>query len=190
VSISFPLALKGDAKKRILIEVPRRAVNTILNKPHSIVVAMPDLYPRNKGFPHETVDELRAGILENFDNALRSKNAGDDIRLKSRFKVFCSKYDLESLILASEEALKSRLRVDELEITWRKPVEDQDHDDPPKRVVERLFREQGEEYEETNDAPFILGRSDYRDIAHKCRQCFKPFVDFLTDLQPVSYNKR
>jgi hypothetical protein len=190
VKISFSPASNGDPKKRILLEVPRRAVNTLLNKPHSIVVAMPDLYPRNKGFPHETFDELKEGILKNFDSALQGKNAGDDIRLKKRFKVFCSKYDLEALILASEEALKNRLDIDNLVVTWQKPVEDQDHDDPPKRIVERLFREQDKEYEETNDAPFILSRSNYQDIADKCPQCFKPFVDFLTDLQPVSYNKR
>ena len=26
------------------------------------------------------------------------------------------------------------------------------------------------------------------DIADKCPQCFKPFVDFLTNLQPMSYD--
>ncbi len=190
VIISFLSASNGDAKKRILIEVPRRAANTILNNLNSIVVAMPDLYPKNKGFPHETVDELRAGILKNFDDALQSKDARDDVRLKDRFRVFCFKYDLEALILASEEALKNRLGVDNLEVTWRVPVEDQDHEDPPKQVVKRLFKEHGKEYGETHDAPSILGRSNYQDVAGKCPQCFKPFVDFLTNLQPVSYNEQ
>jgi len=189
VEISFSSASNGDAKKRVLIEVPRRAANTILNNPHLIVVAMPDLYPRNKGFPHETFDELKAGILKNFDDALQSKNVGDNIRLKDRFRVFCFKYDLEVLILASEEALKSRLGVNDLEIVWQKPVENQDHDRHPKQIVEELFEKHGERYKARVDAPVILGASNYQDLAHECPQCFKPFVDFLTDLQPVSYNE-
>ncbi len=32
---------------------------------------MPDLYPKNKAFPHETVDELKAGVQANFETALR-----------------------------------------------------------------------------------------------------------------------
>jgi len=188
VVISFSRALRGDRKKYILIEVPRRAVG-ILNDPHSVVVAMPDLYPKNKGFPHETFDELKAGILKNLNDALHSRDIEDDIRLKDRFKVFCFKYDLEALILAAEEALKKRLGADRLDVTWRIPVEDQDHVHPPKRIVERLFKEHGAlPYEDTDDAPLILGGSKYQDIADKCPQCFKPFVEFLTNLQPISYH--
>ena len=170
-----------------MIEVPRRAVG-ILNDPHSVVVAMPDLYPKNKGFPHETLYELKAGILKNFNDALRNRDVEDDVRPKDRFKVFCFKYDLEALILAAEEALKRRLGADHLDVTWQIPVEDQDHVHPPKRIVERIFEEHGALYEDTVDAPFILGASCYQDIADKCFQCFKPFVEFLTGLQPISYH--
>jgi hypothetical protein len=188
VVIEFFEAPRGDKKVSLLTKVPRKAVGIILDKPHSIVVAIPDLYPRNKGFPHETVDELRAGILKNFNDALRNRDVEDDVRLRDRFRVFCFKYDLEALILASEEALKNRLGLDNLEVTWRTPVEDQDHDHPPKRIVEALFKEHGKRYRGTVDAPPILRASDYQDIADRCSQCFKPFVKFLTDLQPVSYH--
>ena len=191
IAIKFLEAPKDGKKKSILLKVPLKAANTILNRPHSVVAAMPDLYPRNVGFEHETFDELKAGILERFDRALRDRHVGDDARLRDRFQVFCFKYDLEALILASEEALERQLGVEQLEITWRIPVEDQDHDHPPKRIVEKLFEEHGKRvrrYKSTVHAPSILGASDYQDIADKCPQCFKPFVDFLTNLQPISYH--
>lgn len=190
VIIKFFQAPKNDRKKSILTKVPRKAVDIILDEPHSIVVAMPDLYPKNKGFPHETVDELKAGILKNFNDALRNRDVGDDIRLRDRFKVFCFKHDLEALILASEEALRRQLGVDHLEVTWRTPVEDQDHDHPPKHIVESLFREHGKRYRSTVHARAILENSDYQNISDKCPQCFKPFVEFLTNLQPVSYHNQ
>ena len=188
LAISFSIAPPGDAKKYILLEVPRKAVNIILNKPHSIVVTMPDLYPRNKGFKHETFDELKAGILRNFNNALRRKGAADDPRIRDRFRVFCFKYDLEALVLASQEALRKQLGIDRLKVTWRTPVEDQDHDNPPRQIVERLFKEHGQTYKTREHAPLILGASDYRDIAEKCPQCFRPFVEFLSSLEPAEYN--
>jgi hypothetical protein len=187
VDINFRRAIKGDAKKFVLLEVPRRAVD-ILNDPYSVVVAMPDLYPKNKGFEHETFDELEAGILKNFNDALRTRGFEDDIRLRDRFEVFCFKYDLEALVLAAEEALRIQLGIDHLEVTWRTPVEDQDHDHPPKQIVENLFRENGKRYKSTVHARAILENSDYQNIADKCPQCFKPFVEFLTNLQPISYH--
>jgi hypothetical protein len=48
----------GDAKKDLLTKTPIKAVNIICNQPDSIVVVMPDLYPQNKGFEHETIQEL------------------------------------------------------------------------------------------------------------------------------------
>jgi hypothetical protein len=109
ITIKFFEAPKGDKKKSVLIKVPRRAADIICKKQYSVVVAMPDLYPRNKAFKHETFNELREGILKNFSSALQSSGVEDDTRLKKRFKVFCFKYDLEALILASEEALRTRL---------------------------------------------------------------------------------
>jgi len=186
ISINFRPAFKGDRKKFILLDVPLRAANTILNDPHSIVAAMPDLYPKNKGFEHKTFEELEAGIVKIFNSALQRKHAGDDDRLRERFKVFCFKHELEALILAAEEALRQRLGIDHLEVTWQIPVENQDHDydHTPKRIVKKLFEKYGQDYEETVDAPLILEKSDYRDIAEKCPQCFKPFVEFLESLQP------
>jgi hypothetical protein len=98
--------------------------------------------------------------------------------------VFCFKYDLEALILAAEEALKDRLGAKSLSVTWRIPVEDQNHNCPPKHIVEELFTKHGKRYQGTVDAPLILGASKYQDIAERCFQCFKPFVQFLASLFP------
>jgi hypothetical protein len=88
----------------VLTKVPKRAAVIIRNDPSAIVVTMPDLYPKNKAFPHETFEELKAGIVKNFDSALQSKGRKVDARLRERFKVFCFKHDLEALVLAAEPA--------------------------------------------------------------------------------------
>lgn len=179
VQISFFEAPKGDKKESVLKRVPIRAADIVLNDPAAVVVALPDLYPKNKGFPHETPDQLADGVRANFEAALKSKNAEDDGRLMQRFSVFCFKHDLEALILAAENELKAYLGAANLTKTWHIPVEDQDHGQPPKRVVEELFVAHDKRYKDTVDAPGILGRADYTDIAAKCPQCFKPFVEFL-----------
>lgn len=172
----------GDAKKDLLTKTPTTAINILRNQPDAIVVIVPDLYPRNKGFTHETVQELENGILNNFHQALTSKGI-DDNRLRERFKVFCFKHDLEVLILAAEQQLKSVLGVNELPMTWRIPVEEQNHDTPPKRIVEAIFKECGKSYQGSVDAPKILGSATYQDIAELCPQAFKPFVEFLENLE-------
>lgn len=181
VSIEFFEASGGDRKKAVLLDVPRRAATLVAYQPDVIVVALPDLYPRNKGFTHETFDEMRDGIYKAFDTVLKSK-IGDDPRPRECFKVFCFKYDLEALLLAAKEALEVRLEVDSLTPIWIIPVEDQNHDQPPKRIVENLFEKYGERYIDTVDAPLVLGLMDYCEIAKACPQCFKPFVDFLSGL--------
>ncbi len=169
-------------KKSILLEVPRRAAAIVANDNQTVVVALPDLYPRDKAFPHVTFEEMRDGICQNFDRALRDK-IGDDFRPRERFKVFCFKHDLEALLLAAPEALEMRLGVQSLTPTWIIPVEDQNHDQPPKRIIEALFEKYNGRYVDTVDAPLILGLADYREIADACPQCFNPFVEFLSQLK-------
>ena len=181
VAIEFFQAPSGDRKESVLLKVPLRAVNIILNDPGTMVVALPDLYPKNKGFPHETCEELRSGVMSRFEEELARKGVCDD-RLTARFKVFCLKHDLEALLLASGPALESRLGTASLPVTWSVPVEDQNQDDPPKRLIERLFADHHSKYKDTVDAPLILSSCNYKHIAERCPQCFKPFVDFLDAL--------
>lgn len=62
-------------------------------------------------------------------------------------------------------------------------AEEQDHEQPPKRIIENLFKQHNMRYKDTADAPAILGDCEYQALALRCPQCFKPFVDFLESLQ-------
>lgn len=175
----------GDAKKDLLLKAPIKAVNILCRTPNSIVILLPDLYPRNKGFTHETFQQLEAGIMKNFSQALQKKGIQDE-RLKERFKVFCFKYEMEALILAAESALRGKLGVTSLAVTWTIPVEDQNHDRPPSKIVEQLFRDSGKKYNKPVDPQLILGKTSYQEIAEKCTQCFKPFVEFIEGIHTES----
>ncbi|WP_341730415.1 DUF4276 family protein [Microcoleus sp. EPA2] len=192
VSINF-FAIKGpkndrggDAKKELLLNAPTKAVNILCNNPNSIAIILPDLYPRNKGFPHETFQQLEAGIMKNFSHALQKKGIQDE-RLQERFKVFCFKYEMEALILAAESALRDKLGVTSLAVTWTIPVEDQNHDRPPSEIVEQLFRDSGKKYDKRVDPQLILRDTSYQEIADKCPQCFKPFVEFIEGIHTEKF---
>jgi hypothetical protein len=168
-----------DGKKRLMLQTPTKAVNILRNDPQAIVIALPDLYPPNLGFPHTTADEMAQALQEEFGRILVCKQLADDRRLHQRFQVFCFKHDLEALVLAAESQLASRLGMQFITCTWVKPVEDQDHEVPPKRIVERIFEDHRDKYRDTIDSPLILGAALYPEIAAACPQCFKPFVDCL-----------
>jgi hypothetical protein len=183
IQIHFFTEESGDRKKALLLKVPEKAVSILRSQPRGMVVVMPDLYPKNRGFPHETFAELDRGIREKFRAAMQRKRINHPADLESRFKVFCFKHDLEALLLASPEALAARLGVLALPRTWGSAIEDVNHDRPPKRVVEDLFARRGQRYQDTVDAPVVLSNSSYRTVAEVCPQCFKPFVEMLTALR-------
>lgn len=179
----------GDAKKELLLNAPTKAVNILCNSPNSIAIILPDLYPKNKGFLHENFQQIEKGIMNNFSQALEKKGIQDE-RLTERFKVFCFKYEMEALILAAESALQGKLGVTSLAVTWTIPVEDQNHDRPPSKIVEQLFKNSGKGYKKTVDAKLILGNTSYQEIADKCPQCFKPFVEFIEGIQTETSSKK
>lgn len=182
VSIRFFPAREGDRKKNLLTRTPKDAARLLKNNPQTFVVIVPDLYPPNKGFDHKTFDEMRKGAEDVFADECRRIAPGEGRSLHDRFKVFCFKHDLEVLILACPEGLKYRLGATKLRLDWCNPAEDQNHDDPPKAVVKRLFSQHGDYYAEVADAPIILANCDYLALAEACPQCFKPFVEFLENL--------
>ncbi len=167
-------------KNHLLNKGPKRAVNILLNKPHSWVFLVPDLYPRNEPFKHETFVDLKEELLKRFMSELRVK--ATDLRIKDKFFVHCFKYDFESLLLASENILLKRLEATKFSVHWKTPVEEQNHNQPPKRIIEELFRKVNKIYKGTIDAPWILERTDHRDLSKKCPQNFKPFLDDLLRL--------
>jgi Domain of unknown function (DUF4276) len=183
ININFFEAQSGDRKVCLLTTTPQRAVNIILNNPDAVVIVIPDLYPKNKAFTHETSEQLEKGIRNRFNKCLQKKGVSDDnVRYQDRFKVFCFKHDLEALLLASSEAVRTHLGLSKLSPTWIIPVEDQNHGCPPKKVLEGIFSGNGTKYIDTIHAPLILGRSNYQNVADSCPECFKPFVSFLENL--------
>ena len=183
VKINFYEAPPGDKKASLMTKTPANAVKILKNNPYAHVVIMPDLYPLKKALPHETAQQLKAVIRDQFTQALKREGLADDQRFHERFAVFCFKYDLEALVLSALQPLALRLGVKAIQPTWRLPVEDQNNDTPPKKVVEALFKKHHTHYRETVDAVGIMGGvSDYRTIAQACPQEFAPFVMYLEGL--------
>jgi hypothetical protein len=186
VCIRFiPVPPTGDRKTTLLTKMPLKALNILRNDPASKVALLPDLYPPNKGFDHKTERELQAGVKNIFSQAVASKGLGDVPGLADRFKVFCFKHEMEVLLLAAKPNLARYLACSGFSADWTEPVEDQNQDNPPSRVVERWFRQCGRTYDKTLDARAILQGVDYRAIARICPQCFKPFVEFLQSCGPA-----
>lgn len=182
IYVEFFEAPPGDKKESVLNKVPGRAVNILRNDPEAVVLAVPDLYPKNRGFHHNTHEELISGIEKNFKKEWLRKVGSDDTRVYERFRAFCFKHDLEALILAAHEALQEHLDSKNLVQEWTIPVEEQNGLHPPKYIVEKLFRDHGQKYREVIEAPLILSKAEYRVIAERCDQCFRPFVTFLESL--------
>ncbi len=167
-------------KEPLLNNGPKKAINILRNKPNSWVFLVPDLYPPNKPFAHSSYEELKSELEKRFVVELQTKQCNE--RLRDRFVVHCFKYDLEVLLLAADSLLMKKLGVKRFSRTWTNPVEDQDHHQPPKRIVEALFSDAGMKYKDTADAPWILERSDYNELKNKCSQNFKPFLEDLLRL--------
>jgi len=171
-------------KAPILNDVPRKAAEHLKQNPEDWVFALPDLYPMAyyDGGPHahRSFAELSKVLLESFEKQAGKRDLSPEVR--AHFRVHCLKHDLESLILAAPDALRTRLKTkDKLQGRWRIPVEDQNDKKPPKRVVEALFEKYREKpkYVDTIDAVWILGRAALSDVESGCPQNFAPFVDEL-----------
>ena len=178
VGIRF-LPLGGKAA--ILNDVGRKAADQIFEKQDDWVIALPDLYPmatfaetRNA---HRSFEDLRALLLSRFSE--RADRLGLPEQLRNQFRVHCLKHDLEALILAAPEVLRQRLRTDDaLRNRWRLPVEEQNDEQPPKRIVTDLFAHYRQKpvYGPTIDAPWILARASLDTVKLACPQQFAPFV--------------
>lgn len=178
VGISFHPQHSKDA---LLDDVPRKAADHLAERPGDWVIALPDLYPMSRYAgtrnAHASFAELEMLLRKRFDARADTLGLTDGVR--RQFRVHCLKYDLEALLLATPERLRERLRTDDaLRNAWRQPVEDQDDDQPPKRIVEELFKKYRKKpgYQDTVDAPWILERADLSAVERACPQRFAPFV--------------
>lgn len=175
VRIEFVEMTRGDRKTALLTTAPVKAALAILNDPNVMAVLLPDLYPPNKGFAHTTCEEMQAGVVRRFRQEITRRHEPDD-RLAERFRVFCLIHDLEALLLAAEEQLMAACGP--TSVTWMQPVEQQNHENPPKRIVEKMIPG----YRPTVDGPRILAGADYRVISSRCPRGFGQFVAFLASV--------
>ncbi|MBN1696553.1 MAG: DUF4276 family protein [Spirochaetales bacterium] len=169
------IALNG--KDALLNKGPIKAINILKNKKNSHVFIVPDLYPQNKPFPHASYEELKNEVEKRFLYEIKRKNS--DAGLIHRFHVHCFKYELEVLLLASPEILLKRLGKEKIRQTWKIPVENQNFNKPPKKVIEFLFSENKKRYKDTADIPWVLERSQLKLLMERCPQNFTPFIEDL-----------
>jgi hypothetical protein len=112
-----------EGKQPLMTKVPLRGVNILRNERDAHVFALPDLYPPNIGYPHSSCDELKQVLVQTFQTEC-SRLGVDPGPLMKRFHVHCLKHDLEALLLALEERLKSYLKLQNFppQVRWTKPV--------------------------------------------------------------------
>lgn len=181
--IGIAFVHKGS-KDGILGEVPRIAANHLKQNPGDWIFALPDLYPFSEhgAHKHSSFDEMEKRLRSKFEACAR--DVGLSKSALRHFRVHCLKHDLEVLLLAAPTELSKRLKTpDKLRDWWRQPVEDQNGNEPPKRVVQKLFTKYLErKYQETVDAKWILERADLAAVEAACSQHFKPFVQKLRDI--------
>ena len=186
VKISFHLLkIRGKTqtgKASLINKGVGKAATILASDPDARVALVPDLYPKDQGGLHKTPEELFELIETKFRTEIENKKLSPrEQELSSRFVSFCFKHDLEALLLAVPDRLAGRLGVnqDSFQGKWKEPVEDQNHDDPPKKVVERLFKDHKKKYHPIVDAPAILDGVSPSDLSESCPQCFKPLAEFI-----------
>ncbi|MGZ3457589.1 MAG: DUF4276 family protein [Archangium sp.] len=183
VSINF---FDRGGKDWILQHLGRTAAGHLRSNPDDYVFALPDLYPMKKydrtEDRHHSYEELKALLVGRFHK--EADQFGLPQVVRSHYRVHCLKHDLEVLLLGATDALRQRLGTNEnIEKNWRKPAETQNDNEPPKRVVERLFlKYRKRRYSETTDAPWVLERASVQDLCVSCPQNFKPLFSELDRL--------
>jgi Domain of unknown function (DUF4276) len=178
-------------KAWLLQHMGRTAAKALADEPDDYIFALPDLYPmaeyaRTEN-AHRSFEQLKALLVKRFHEEADRLGLSDTVRL--HYRVHCLKHDLEVLLLGAPDALRKRLgTTDNIENNWRRPPENQNDHDPPKRVVERLFMKYlKRSYIETTDAPWVLERASPQDLCGSCPQNFKPL---FTELDRLSRGER
>ncbi len=155
-----------DDKTRFLKKIGAHAAARLLTNASDLVVGLPDLYPNepysHTQYAHPRLSDLIAIQEREVRRALENDGAGGDPgTYMNRFFATALKHDLEMLLLAAERYLAQYLKCSVNLGNWRRPVEDQNHARPPKRVVEEIFRSRSptkSAYRDTVHASAVLGR--------------------------------
>jgi hypothetical protein len=180
-------------KSHFFDKIGPHAAEKLVANGEDIVVGLPDLYPNQPyigtKFEHTTMEQLKAIQKKEVLNAIQNTfgvNHAQAKQLLERFFPSALKHDLEMLLLAAREELRAYLRTTDQLGNWRNPVEDQNQEQPPKRIVEELFITKSETrraYRETKDASAILRKvTDIRTIIYDANRQIKcPFFKALLD---------
>lgn len=187
----IPLA----SKSQFLRKVGHRAARILYDNDEDIVIGLPDLYPNKEfertKFKHEDVVELKQVQINRVSNALKTifnVNEAGTKELLKRFLPSVLKHDVEMLLLAAQEQLRSYLGTSDQLGGWRNPVEEQNQNQPPKHIVKELFRTKSAKrraYRDTKDASAILRKvNDIKTIIYNSGgqvQCpvFKTMLDWI-----------
>ncbi len=155
-----------DNKANFLRKIGARAAEKLAANDQDIVVTLPDLHPTapfaNGDYQHSDANALKALQIRLVSLALQNNyrkvgRAAESYIARLFASVF--RHDFEMLLLAAVDALRNRLGTTERLGRWRTPVEDQNLDNPPKRIVEDLFLTKSRRRRadrDTIDAPAIL----------------------------------
>lgn len=182
-------------KSRLLRKIGYLAAEKLVNNDDDVVVGLPDLYPNNdyKTTPekHDNYSELqnvqRRKVVTALHETFGVPKAKQGPYLE-RFLPSAFKHDLEVLLLAAKAELRATLRTTEKLGGWRVPVEDQNQSNPPKYVVQNLFRTKltpGRKYQETTHPAAVLrlvrdvGSLLFTDDGRENCPVFKSVLDWL-----------
>lgn len=184
------------SKSQFFRKIGHRAARRLCDNNENIVIGLPDLYPNQEyvgtQFEHRNLAQPITIQKNEVSNALQSKfsiNGPRVQQLLERFLPSALKHDLEMLLLAARDQLRSYLGTPDHLGNWHNPVEDQNQCRPPKRIVEELFRTKSETrrcYRDTRDASAVLRNvTDIKTIiiykANSQIQCpvFKALLDWM-----------
>ena len=182
-------------KSKFFRKIGPRAARQLYDNNDDIVIGLPDLYPNQPytgtRYAHRNIAELKSVQKKEVSDALQnifSFNSQQVRQLLQRFLPSALKHDLEMLLLAAKDQLRSYLRTPDRLGNWHNPVEDQNQNHPPKRIVEELFRTKSitrRAYRDTRDASAILRNvTDIKTIIYNANnqiECpvFKTLLDWI-----------
>ena len=194
-----------DNKSRYLRKIGDRAAEKLAATEEDLVVGLPDLYPvddyRSTRYEHDGVAQLKkvqARLVRRSLLDVQKIPERDIDTAMRRFFPTAFKHDMEMLLLAAEEQLRSTLKVSGVLRGWHKPVEDQDNQHPPKSVVKHLYLSKSPRkraYRETTDPSIVLKQvQDLRTIIYTSGgqvNCpvFKEMLDWVgAETNVAAYN--
>jgi hypothetical protein len=189
-----------EDKPRFFKKIGHRAAEKLANNASDLVVGLPDLYPNAEyvctEYAHVDLAEISSVQFRLVKKALHdvfSKSDAEAQAVMERFYPIALKHDLEVLLLAAVDELRQVLGTSDALGKWRHPVEDQNQSNPPKYVVEALFRtKKKQRYRDTTDAKAVLDKvSDIKNLLYKDNnqlECpvFKQTMDWIANQTGVA----